>query len=78
MVTIKVGERVRFSALAKQDADAAVRSSLRPGEVWEGVVTAISADAESGRQVVTVLVDLLSGMRTSGTKEVYADAVTWE
>ena len=79
MVTLKVGERVRFSALAGKDAavDEAPHSSIRPGEVWEGVIMALAWDVE-GRQVVTVRVDLLNGTRTVGMKELYADAVSWE
>jgi hypothetical protein len=79
MVTIKSGERVSFAALADRDPapDEKVRSSLRPGEVWEGTVDAI-AWTVTGRQLVTVRVDLLNGMRTSAIKEVYADSVSWE
>ncbi len=80
MATIKIGERVRFSATPEHDPapNAKVGSTLRPGEVWEGIVAEIAWEAESGRQLVTVRVELLNGMRTTALKEVYADAVSWE
>jgi hypothetical protein len=79
MVTFKVGERVRFSALAESALveDAPPSSSVRPGDVWEGIVMAVAWDVE-GRQIATVNVDLVNGMRTVGMKEVYADQVRWE
>lgn len=79
MATFKVGERVRFAALAESASvpDTSPSSSIRPGEVWEGIVMTIAWDVE-GRQVVTVRVDALNGARTVGMKEVYADAVSWE
>jgi hypothetical protein len=79
METFKVADRVRFSALTGKDPTPteALHSSIRPGEVWEGVIVAVAWGAD-GKQVVTVRVDLLNGMRTVGTKEVYADAVSWE
>lgn len=76
--SFKGGERVRFSVLEGRDPTVdEARSSIRPGEVWEGVVMAVAWDVE-GRQIVTVRVDLLNGTRTVGMKEVYADAVSWE
>lgn len=79
MVTLKVGERVRFAMLEGHDptVEESPRSSIRPGEVWEGIVMTVAWDVD-GRQVVTVRVDLLNGARTVGMKEVYADAVSWE
>lgn len=79
MVTLKVGERVRFSALAASSVveDAPPSSGIRGGDVWEGIVMALSWDVE-GRQIVTVKVDLVNGSRTVGMKEVYADEAKWE
>jgi hypothetical protein len=77
MGTIKVGDQVRFSVLAECET-VAVDSGIRAGEVWEGTVSEIAWDATSGRQLVTVHVELLNGMRTSTVKEVYADSVSWE
>ncbi len=78
MITLRIGERARISALAEDPArpDGA-RSSLRPGEVWEGTIEAIALEGD-GRQKVTIRVDLLNGMRTSAIKEVYADSVSWD
>ncbi len=46
MVTIKVGERVRFSVLTGHDPTVheSPRSSIRPGEVWEGIVMTVAWD----------------------------------
>lgn len=79
MVTLKVGERVRFSAVAASSLveDAPPSSGIRGGDVWEGVVMSVSWDVE-GRQIVTVRVDVLNGARTVGMKEVYADETKWE
>ena len=79
MVTIKMGGRVRFSVLTGHDPTVheSPRSSIRPGEVWEGIVMTVAWDVE-GKQVVTVRVDLLNGARTVGMKEMYADSVNWE
>ena len=78
MVTIEIGKRVRFGPLTGAAPAGVAGSSMRPGELWEGVVEAVVPDAESGRERVTVRVEQLNGMRTDAVKEVYADAVSWE
>lgn len=78
MLTLKAGERGRFSVLAGTDPTVdEPRSSICPGEICEGIVMAAAWDVE-GRQVVPVRVDLLNGARAVGMREVYADAVSWE
>lgn len=65
-----VGQRVRFVARAAGIDDGG-RSSIRPGETWEGSVIAIEGD------LVTIRVELLNGMRTDAVKKVRWEDVSW-
>lgn len=65
-----VGQRVRF-VRREAGIDGPHRSSIRPGETWEGSVVAIEGD------LVTILVELLNGMRTDAIKTVHREDVSW-
>jgi hypothetical protein len=73
---MKVGDRVRVRA-KPGDGTNAPRSTLRPGEVWEGTIASIDEEP-GGAKRVTVHVELLNGARADGVKYVEADTVSWE
>lgn len=68
---LSVGQRVRFTG-RDESPDNDGRSTIRPEEIWEGIVIAVD------ECLVTIRVDVLNGMRTDAVKTVHPERVLWK